>query len=35
VKLIDCPPLADSEHAEKLAALQAIVIDAPAIGKGA
>jgi ArsR family metal-binding transcriptional regulator len=35
VKLIDCPPLADPEHAEKLAALQAIVIDAPAIGKGA
>jgi ArsR family metal-binding transcriptional regulator len=35
VKLKDCPPLADPEHAEKLAALQAIVIDAPAIGKGA
>ena len=33
-KLSDCPPLADPEHAEKLAALQRIVIDAPAIGKG-
>jgi ArsR family metal-binding transcriptional regulator len=35
VKLDDCPPLADSEHAEKLTALEAIIIDAPAIGKGA
>jgi ArsR family metal-binding transcriptional regulator len=35
VKLNDCPPLADPEHAENVAALQALVIDAPAIGKGA
>ena len=28
----DCPPLFESQYAEKLAALQAIVIEAPAIG---
>jgi ArsR family metal-binding transcriptional regulator len=32
-KLSDCPPLLEPEHAEKLAALQMIVIEAPAIGK--
>jgi ArsR family metal-binding transcriptional regulator len=32
-KLSDCPPLAEPEHAGKLAALQMIVIEAPAIGK--
>ena len=31
-KLADCPPLAEPQHAEKLAALQDLVIDAPAIG---
>ena len=31
-KLADCPPLFESQYAEKLAALQEIVIDAPAIG---
>lgn len=31
-KLADCPPLADPLHAEKLAALQAIMIELPAIG---
>ena len=31
-KLEDCPWLAEPQHAEKLAALQEIVIDAPAIG---
>lgn len=28
----DCPPLSEPQYAEKLAALQAIVIEAPAIG---
>ena len=31
-KLDDCPPLFESQYADKLAALQEIVIDAPAIG---
>ena len=31
-KLADCPPLAEPQHAEKRAALQAVVIDAPVIG---
>jgi len=31
-RLGDCPPLAEPQYAEKLAALQQIVIDAPAIG---
>ena len=31
-KLAECAPLTEPPHAEKLAALQAIVIDAPAIG---
>jgi ArsR family metal-binding transcriptional regulator len=31
-RISDCPPLIEPLHAEKLAALQAIVIDAPAIG---
>jgi ArsR family metal-binding transcriptional regulator len=31
-KLADCPPLANPLHAEKLAALQAIMIELPAIG---
>jgi ArsR family metal-binding transcriptional regulator len=31
-KLSDCPPLFESQYAEKLSALQEIVIDAPAIG---
>ena len=31
-KLVDCPPLAEPQHAEKLAALEEIVIEAPAIG---
>jgi ArsR family metal-binding transcriptional regulator len=31
-KLADCPPLVDPVNVEKLAALEAIVIDAPAIG---
>jgi ArsR family metal-binding transcriptional regulator len=31
-KIADCPPLSESQHAERLAALQAIVIEAPAIG---
>ncbi|NTU61869.1 MAG: hypothetical protein HGB05_00345 [Chloroflexi bacterium] len=31
-KLADCPPLTGLHYAEKLAALQAIVIAAPAIG---
>jgi len=31
-KLIDCPPLAEPLYAEKLAALEEIVIEAPAIG---
>jgi ArsR family metal-binding transcriptional regulator len=31
-KLADCPPLAEPQYAEKLAALQDLVIDAPAIG---
>lgn len=31
-KLADCPPLFESQYAEKLAALQEIVIEAPAIG---
>jgi ArsR family metal-binding transcriptional regulator len=32
MKLTDCPPLFESQYAEKLAALEGIVIDAPAIG---
>ena len=31
-KLADCPPLAEPQYAEKLAALEEIVIEAPAIG---
>jgi ArsR family metal-binding transcriptional regulator len=31
-KIADCPPLNEPPHAEKLAALRAIVVDAPAIG---
>ena len=31
-KLAECAPLTEPQHAEKRAALQAIVIDAPAIG---
>ncbi len=31
-KLAECTPLAEPQYAEKLAALQAIIIDAPAIG---
>ena len=31
-KLTDCSPLAEPQYAEKLAALQAMVIEAPAIG---
>ncbi len=31
-KLADCPRLAEPQHGEKLAALEEIVIDAPAIG---
>jgi ArsR family metal-binding transcriptional regulator len=31
-KLADCSPLAEPPYAEKMAALQAIVIDAPAMG---
>ena len=31
-KLAECAPLTEPQHAEKLAALQAIVIDAPAMG---
>jgi len=31
-KLADCPPLFESQYTEKLAALQEIVIEAPAIG---
>jgi len=32
-KLADCPPLTESEFAEKRAALESIIIEAPAIGK--
>jgi ArsR family metal-binding transcriptional regulator len=32
-QLTDCPPLAEPQYAEKLAALQVMVIDAPSIGK--
>lgn len=31
-KVADCPPLFEPQYAEKLAALQAIIIEAPAIG---
>jgi ArsR family metal-binding transcriptional regulator len=31
-KIADCPPLLDPAYADRLAGLQAIVIDAPAIG---
>jgi ArsR family metal-binding transcriptional regulator len=31
-KLAECPPLAEPQYAEKLATLQDLVIDAPAIG---
>jgi 4Fe-4S ferredoxin len=31
-KLADCPPLAEPQYAEKRAALEEIVIEAPAIG---
>jgi ArsR family metal-binding transcriptional regulator len=31
-KLTDCPPLSEPQYAEKLAALETIVIEAPAIG---
>ena len=30
--IADCPPLTEPQHAEKLAALQAIVVAAPALG---
>jgi ArsR family metal-binding transcriptional regulator len=30
-KLEDCPPLLDPKHAEELAGLRAIVVDAPSI----
>jgi ArsR family metal-binding transcriptional regulator len=30
-KLADCPPLSEQQYAEKLAALEEIVIEAPAI----
>ena len=32
-KVADCPPLYTSQYAENLRALQAMVIDAPAIGR--
>ncbi len=32
--LSDCPPLADPQYAQQRAALEALVIEAPAIGKG-
>jgi hypothetical protein len=32
-KLADCPPLTEPEFTEKRAALEAIMIEAPAIGK--
>jgi ArsR family metal-binding transcriptional regulator len=31
-KIVDCPPLSEPQHTERLAALQTIVIEAPAIG---
>ena len=31
-KIADCPPLIEAAYADRLAALQAIVVDAPAIG---
>ncbi len=31
-KIPDCPPLSEPQHADRLAALQAIVIEAPSIG---
>jgi ArsR family metal-binding transcriptional regulator len=31
-KIADCPPLSEPQHADRLAALQAIVVEAPAIG---
>ena len=31
-KIADCPPLSEPQHAERLTALQAIVVEAPAIG---
>lgn len=34
-RISDCPPLLEPMYADQLAALQAIVIDAPAIGPGA
>jgi len=33
-KLANCPPLAELQYAEKLTALDEIVIEAPAIGRG-
>jgi ArsR family metal-binding transcriptional regulator len=33
VKLTDCPPLSEPQYADKLTALKAIVIEAPAIGQ--
>ncbi len=33
-KLADCPPLAEPQYAETLAALEEIVIEAPATGRG-
>lgn len=33
-KLADCPPLSESQYAEQNTALEAIVIKAPAIGRG-
>ena len=32
-KLADCPPLAETQYAGKLAGLEAIIIEAPAIGR--
>ena len=32
-KIADCPPLSEPTYADRLAALQAIVIDAPAVGQ--
>jgi ArsR family metal-binding transcriptional regulator len=33
-QIADCPPLFNPQHAEKLAVLKTIVIEAPAIGRG-
>jgi len=31
-KLADCPPMGEPQYADKLAAIEEIVIEAPAIG---